>query len=886
MYFGAPKFESQSWASGSYAFKSDGDVGSSKYALLKLASDETFKAGDVITVYAGATSSPSGSDYGIALYTANKSASILTTLYLEEKAKGVEKALTYTVDAQSALVGKSEVYLFRATGKSTYICGAKVTRNIETGTTDPELDYSTDSYTATIGGTNVFPTLSYAIGVSGITYSSSDEDIATINDNGEITLLSNGETTITASFIGNDNFSEGSASYLLTVVGGKTNIEMSFDPTSANGIVGSVFTAPTLTINPTDLAVTYSSSNETVATVDTNSGEITLIAEGTTTITASFAGNDNYNEATASYILNVEEPNAELVPVDSKTWDFSTWTNATYEKTKVVDNLEINGASGKAITINSKVLKFGGTGSTESRNVHFIVSGASKITVVAKHGGSGADRPLKINVAGEETTLGELKSGADASSLEYTYEGLLQADVYIYSGNSGINLSSITVEPLETGAPLTAVYEPSEITLEQGEAFTAPTLSITDANGGPVEGLTIIYSSSNSDVAAVDAATGEITLGTATGEAVITAEIDGGETYRSTSARVTIVVNAKSINAVTDKFWKFDEWTSGDMATTTVNDDLEFITSTATGKISESNATIDGEEFTTRFQFSGKSNVGKLDRILHFKVANNCNITIYIRGNGSGRNVHLVKGTLSENSVSVAQAEADKNKSFTYVNTSGASDFYLYCSGDAVDVYGIRVWHGEQATISSVGYATLYYSDKAFEIPSGVTASIVTSVEGGKITFEELSEVIPAGTGVVLKGNEGTYNFAIATTQANAPENNLLRGSDEAATTTGGDLYYMLSLNANSDEGSVGFYWGDAEGGAFENGAHKAYLAVPNSTDVKSFYLFEENTTGIDAVQGARLNAQDMEIYNLNGQRVMNARKGIYIVNGRKVVVR
>ena len=72
----------------------------------------------------------------------------------------------------------------------------------------------------------------------------------------------------------------------------------------------------------------------------------------------------------------------------------------------------------------------------------------------------------------------------------------------------------------------------------------------------------------------------------------------------------------------------------------------------------------------------------------------------------------------------------------------------------------------------------------------------------------------------------------------------------------------------------------------FENGAHKAYLAVANSTDAKSFYLFEENTTGIDAVQGARLNAQGMEIYNLNGQRVMNARKGIYIVNGRKVVVR
>lgn len=872
VYFGAPKFESQSWASGSYAFKSDGDVSGSKYALLKLASGETFKAGDVITVYAGATSSPSGSDYGIALYTANESASILTTLYLEAKAKNEEKELTYTVDAQSALVGKSEVYLFRATGKSTYISGAKVTRNIETGTTDPELDYSTDSYTATIGGTNVFPTLSYASGVSGITYSSSDEDIATINDNGEITLLSNGETTITASFIGNDNFSEGSASYLLTVVGGKTNIEMSFDPTSANGIVGAVFTAPTLTINPTGLAVTYSSSNETVATVDTNSGAITLIAEGTTTITASFAGNDNYNEATASYILNVEEPNAELVPVDSKTWDFSTWTNATYEKTKVVDNLEINGASGKAITINSKVLKFGGTGSTESRNVHFIVSGASKITVVAKHGGSGADRPLKINVAGEETTLGELKSGADASSLEYTYEGLLQADVYIYSGNSGINLSSITVEPLETGAPLTAAYEPAEISIMSNETLEQPTLTITDEAGEAVDGLTISYESDNTNVATVDE-TGAISLTGAAGEATITATIDGGDNYRSTTASVTItVIDANSVLTVTE---------NTEVVLTKENIEAEGYMSAST------------DNWVTDKNYGGYEgdfyNMSKSDRKITIKVQGAKAFEVLVQNSTAGRTYQIAPGATSTTEI-------------THQGGGVESSGIIECSGEQMElvisgggttagsVYPVAIRFytevPEQIAISSVGYATLYYSDKAFEIPSGVTASIVTSVEGGKITFEELSEVIPAGTGVVLKGNEGTYNFTIATTQANAPENNLLRGSDEAATTTGGDLYYMLSLNANSDEGSVGFYWGDAEGGAFENGAHKAYLAVANSTDAKSFYLFEENTTGIDAVQGARLNAQGMEIYNLNGQRVMNARKGIYIVNGRKVVVR
>ena len=86
----------------------------------------------------------------------------------------------------------------------------------------------------------------------------------------------------------------------------KQDVTMKFSSTSATATLGQTFTPPTLTTTPSDLGVTYASSNSSVATVDEATGAVTLVAEGTTTITATFAGDDQYNEATASYTLTVK----------------------------------------------------------------------------------------------------------------------------------------------------------------------------------------------------------------------------------------------------------------------------------------------------------------------------------------------------------------------------------------------------------------------------------------------------------------------------------------------------------------------------------------------------------------------------------------------------
>lgn len=218
---------------------------------------------------------------------------------------------------------------------------------------------------------------------------------------------------------------------------------------------------------------------------------------------------------------------------------------------------------------------------------------------------------------------------------------------------------------------------------------------------------------------------------------------------------------------------------------------------------------------------------------------------------------------------------------------------------DAGNIYTLKVTNGYNTqiteiivhkaavpvTIGATGYATLYYSDKALEIPDGVSASIVTSAEG-TIEFETLASVIPAGTGVVLEGAEGNYNF-IVTEDAEAPTNNMLSGSDVAATTVGeGDCkFYQLSLNAAGTEGSIGFYWGAADGGAFTNGAHKAYLVVPAEQAKAMGYSFNGIVTGIRSI-GAEV--EDGEIYTIGGVRMKGDKlpKGIYIVNGKKMVVK
>ena len=187
--------------------------------------------------------------------------------------------------------------------------------------------------------------------------------------------------------------------------------------------------------------------------------------------------------------------------------------------------------------------------------------------------------------------------------------------------------------------------------------------------------------------------------------------------------------------------------------------------------------------------------------------------------------------------------------------------------------------------INGRGYSTLYYSKYNFKVPTGVTATTYKLGEGsGKLevsTTYSAGQVIPAGEAVVLQGTANTtYKFIPVTGTYTKDGANVLRGTDEAATTTGGEEYFALSYN--NTKGVVGFYWMATDGAAFECPAHKAYLALSSASGVKGFDLNgNDDATGIDNIDAE---ANDEAIYNLAGQRVGKMQKGINIVNGKKIL--
>ena len=139
---------------------------------------------------------------------------------------------------------------------------------------------------------------------------------------------------------------------------------------------------------------------------------------------------------------------------------------------------------------------------------------------------------------------------------------------------------------------------------------------------------------------------------------------------------------------------------------------------------------------------------------------------------------------------------------------------------------------------------------------------------------EEAIGTIPAGTGVLVKG-EGTYKvYGHAKLTGNVKANHLIGVVEE--TTVPSDCYVL-----QNQDGNVAFYKVQ-EGTVITLGAYKAYL--DSSIDAGGAGEEADDATGIDTVDASAEKAT--EIYNLNGQRVSVMTKGIYIVNGKKVLVK
>lgn len=153
---------------------------------------------------------------------------------------------------------------------------------------------------------------------------------------------------------------------------------------------------------------------------------------------------------------------------------------------------------------------------------------------------------------------------------------------------------------------------------------------------------------------------------------------------------------------------------------------------------------------------------------------------------------------------------------------------------------------------------------------------------GGK---EVKGYYVPAKTGVLIYSIGETVTYYVVKNKEVAPVDgdfNMLKPASEKM--TDGFKFYKLAYDNFTEKTGLGFYWGAAEGGAFTVKPGLAYLAVPQAqaANVKGF-SFDGTQTGINGVEATTAKGA---IYNLNGQRVEKAQRGIYIQNGKKFIVK
>lgn len=178
-------------------------------------------------------------------------------------------------------------------------------------------------------------------------------------------------------------------------------------------------------------------------------------------------------------------------------------------------------------------------------------------------------------------------------------------------------------------------------------------------------------------------------------------------------------------------------------------------------------------------------------------------------------------------------------------------------------------------SISAARYATIY-APVALTIPADVEAYAAEFTDG-KVMLTPVEGTIPANTGVVLEGNEDTYNFAITTTDATVTS--ALSGNKATANVADDATAYILSKGSQG----VGFYKLNSTERTIQGG--RAFYTVPASTESAVAFIFGGEVTGIN--NAVINNTNNAPIYDLTGRKVAKAVKGgLYIQNGRKFIVK
>ena len=241
----------------------------------------------------------------------------------------------------------------------------------------------------------------------------------------------------------------------------------------------------------------------------------------------------------------------------------------------------------------------------------------------------------------------------------------------------------------------------------------------------------------------------------------------------------------------------------------------------------------------------------------------------YCKASGTGifNSFSFLESTVADSYFIHANPGTESNEySSRYITINGSNKL-----DEGRGAWTIEVVDALPVTISAAGYATLY-APVALTIPNDVEV-YTASDKGAYLRLDEIEgQTIPANTGVILKGNAGTYNFEI--TDDVSPISSALTGS---VSSIGRPVNsYILATG----KAGVAFY----QDGASTIPGFKAYLPASSGGGGVKAFVFD--TDGINGLTSNPSQMGEGSIFNLAGQRLSQPMKGVNIINGKKYVIK
>lgn len=546
-------------------------------------------------------------------------------------------------------------------------------------------------------------------------------------------------------------------------------------------------------------------------------------------VTYDFSKISNFSNWTTSYTEHVLNYTEATVTFASATRQTSTITNLPVTKGGDVELVMKDGSN-----VISKVTFVCAQWSSKAQTItlHYSTDGGSSYT--------------STNVTSSNFTITKDGLPAGTNAVKITFS----------STKNQVGISSVSFTYGSSSTPSISL-DKSSISLEKGKtAAITPTLT----NVGSLDVSDVVWISSNTDVATVE--NGVVTA-IAVGEATITAKITVSSTEYQTVCNVTV---REAEKYATLPF----NWEGGVSSDLT---NLEGFTAYGVSDYAEAHAPyrVKFDDTGDYIQIKTDSQIGEVS------------IDVKMIGGAKGSSIAVKESTDGTEFTDVQTLSISGNQydilSLKTTNAFASTSRYIrlvFTKGSNVGVGPISIEKG--ITIGSAGFATLFTPAALdFSGVDGLTA-YTAAKDGDVVRLTPVSNV-QANTGVVLEGAEGTYSIpAIATSSTAKGE---LKGNATEATAwnaESGYTYYVLAYTGSGVE-----FHPVNEG---EIAAGKAFLKVKvdNGNTVHAFNVVFGDETGISEV--VRDGEKESAIFDLSGRRVAKPAKGLYIVNGKKILVK